>query len=144
MSDSLYLLRDKISNKFYAKSKFLDGATMPLSRNSERYQTLTKDEVNEYLVSDSYWGVKYDPYKKCYYRFGVRARTLKEAYAFKRATAVIIVLDENLKMISEMELPKELYVDMIFVTERGLHIANHRLYDQVDENNLTFDIYKLK
>lgn len=145
MLDSIYLLNGDISNRFYAKSKFLDNATLPLSRkNDSGSSTNSKDELNAYLVGDSYWGIKYDPFRKCYYRFGVRGRTLKEAYALARAKAIIMVLDENLKIIGEMELPQELYIDMVFVTEKGLFIANKRLYEQVDENKLTFDIYSLK
>lgn len=144
MLDSLYLLRNNITNRFYAKSKFLDGATIPLSKKSKISDGLkSKDELNEYLISDSYWGIKYDPFRRCYYRFGIRGRTLKEAYAFERAKAIVMVLDENLKYVGEMELPQDLYIDMVFVTEKGLFIANNRLYDQINENNLIFYIYNL-
>ena len=143
MSDSLYLVRGNIVNKFLAKSKYLNGATVPLAKNRKDVLAMSKDEKSEYLVSDSYWGVKFDMYRNLYYRFGVRSRTLKDVYAFKRATAVIVVLDENFKMIGEMELPQELYIDMVFITQNGLHIANKKNYDKFDENSLTFDVFKV-
>jgi uncharacterized protein DUF4221 len=140
MSDSLYLVHGDISHRFLSKSMYLKDI-QPLSKDKE--YASSKDEKYAFLVSDSYWGVKYDPFQKLYYRFAIKGRSMKEVYAFKLAEMTVIVMDENLKKLGEIELPYNSYIDMSFVTEEGLHIANKKIYDEVNEDVLTFDVYKI-
>ena len=140
MSDSLYLVHGETSHKYLSKSKFLKEI-LPLSKNKD--YIASKDEKNAFLASDSYWGVKYDPFQKLYYRFAIKGRSMKEIYEYKLAEMTVIVLDNNMKKLGELELPYNSYIDMSFVTERGLHIANKKLYNEVSEDVLTFDVYKV-
>ncbi len=141
MSDSLYLTDFSSTNKRYlAKSKYIKSIP-PLSKNKNHVPS--KEERFQYAASDSYYGVKYDPFQKCYYRFVVRGRSMSEVYSYKIPETTVIVLDENFKSLGEYILPKFSFIEMCFITKNGLHIANQQIYNELNEDELSFDVYKV-
>jgi hypothetical protein len=57
----------------------------------------------------------------------------------------VIVLDENLNVIGETEMPKNMYnPEMFFVNKSGLNFAFHVLHPQFDPDYLKFGSFKVK
>lgn len=103
-----------------------------------------KEKGYEYAVGPSYNGVLYDRFRKCYYRFVIEGRTLAQLYDMKGSAVYLMVFDEQFNYLGEQKLLDAGNIMMSFITEKGLHIVNKKHYDEVSEDELLFDIYKLK
>ena len=135
-------LKDNSETKhFLAKSSFLEEIK-PLN-SSYDYEPSNSDEANEYVLSGTYWNIKYDQFQKVYYRFGILPRTLADFQAAKNPKFFISVFDENFKPLGESLLPEGLYPPMATITPMGLLIPNKNAYDKQDDF-LSFDVLTLK
>jgi hypothetical protein len=144
ISDSVMItdLKDNSETKhFLAKSSFLEEIK-PLN-SSYDYEPSNSDEANEYVLSGTYWNIKYDQFQKVYYRFGILPRTLADFQAAKNPKFFISVFDENFKPLGESLLPEGLYPPMATITPMGLLIPNKNAYDKQDDF-LSFDVLTLK
>lgn len=121
--DIIYIYNpdNKKIEQFYAKADNI-GIIKPISNNPAFKPS--KEEANAYEISDRYWGIKYDPYRKLYYRFAIAGRTLDELYKGMMPSFILCVFDENFNKIDELFLPYKSQIEMSFITTEGLHIAN--------------------
>lgn len=144
ISDSVMITDLKGSSKtehYLAKSSFLKEIK-PLNSNYD-YEPSNSDEANEYILSGTYWSIKYDQFQKVYYRFGILPRTLEDFQAAKNPKFFISVFDKNFKPLGESLLPEGLFPPMATVTPIGLLIPNKKAYDKQDDF-LSFDVLTLK
>lgn len=133
----------KYSKKYEAKSSYIQ-AIKPFHPNYE-YISNNKEEQYAYDLSSAYWGIKYDPYRKVYYRFGIIGNTLEEFSSGLNPIFFVIILDENFTKIGEMKFPRGVvYPSLSFVEKDGLYIANKKQYAEVSEEKLTFNVYLLE
>ncbi len=143
ISDSLFIFdnKNKTVTSKYADSKNI-AEIKPISKNMNFEPS--QEEKYAYLVGDSYWGIKYDPFRNLYYRFAVTGRTLDELYRGVYPLVVVMVLDEQFEVIHEVVLPEKSQVRVSFVGPKGLYIGNKAYYDDVSDDNLMFDIYSFE
>ena len=139
MSDSVYLVRKGAIYGKPAKSSYLKPILPIGSYDAKR--VLSKAERIKYQAGNTYLGVKYDPHRQVYYRFAVKPDQTEAAYRGEFFEQVVMILDLNLNIIDEIELPKESVADMCFVGPKGLYIANHERYQNENDNYLYFDVY---
>jgi hypothetical protein len=84
----------------------------------------------------------YSDSEKHFYRVAFQERT-EEQYELGRdgMQYSIVITDENLNKLADLELPRgKYYMDMTFVNQYGLHLANREAYEN-NEDQLVFDIY---
>jgi hypothetical protein len=144
ISDSVMVtdLKDNSKTEHYsAKSSFLKEIK-PLN-SSYDYEPPDSDEANEYVLSGTYWNIKYDQFQKVYYRFGILPRTLADFQAAIEPKFFISVFDDNFKPLGESILPEGLFPSMATITPSGLLIPNRKAYDKQDDF-LSFDVLTIK
>lgn len=89
-----------------------------------------------------YLGLFYSNFEKHLFRIALQERT-EEEYELGRdgMQYSIVITDENFNKLADLELPKgKYYMDMTFVNQYGLHLANREAYAN-NEDQLVFDIY---
>ena len=89
-----------------------------------------------------YLGLFYSTFEKHFFRVALHERT-EEQYELGRdgMQYSIVITDENLNKLADLELPRgKYYMDMTFVNQYGLHLANREAYEN-NEDQLVFDIY---
>ena len=136
--------------KAVAKSRYLpDEKTLsPFNRLNDR-QTDGFDEICEMPYYRHFY---YDKYRKVFYRFAYPSakseikENLLEYFFMGRNTASIMVLDEDLNVISETLLPEDRFnTGTTFINKDGLWIScNHMLNPNLDEDHLQFVRFELK
>lgn len=153
-SHNLYLSKDlrQIDSVYAVQSswvhKFRDGTPQRLlSLNFYQF-------AREALSTQSYLGIKYDPYREVYYRFffpGVgRANEMTDDEVLSAhqdpPNFGIMVLDKNFRVICELVLPENIYLQHhFFIAKEGLFLAaNHPKNPDVKESELCFHIYTLR
>jgi hypothetical protein len=126
-----------VSKSYYAGSKSM-GPIKPPSKD----KVLETGETHRYEAkTGAYEAIKYDPYRKMYYRFAfLPVEDIATQPSVFYGRIAIIMLDHNFQKVGEYVLPKGYNHLMSFVGKEGLHIASRSKYDQ-DENFLTFDIF---
>lgn len=143
ISHNLYVAR--LKDNSYAT---VNGAsTQSLSISSIPVKTKKmkiKELVRHVLESDEYGPVRYDPYRKVYYRFlrqGIKNYTLSSQWGDKEIS--IILLDEDFKYLGETNIGKmkNWYIQNAFVNEKGLHIEY--IPNVLNEDFLTYKIFKI-
>ena len=103
-------------------------------------------DLKRYIRStDLYGGVKYDPYRKVYYRFLQRGATVQTTDAdWKKKVVAVVIMDENFKYLGETDIGSmhQWNWENSFVTQDGLNIE----YVPADNNEsqLIFKIFTLK
>lgn len=129
-----------------ASSQFLDE-TMP---------TFAKDVdgrgFTEYFFAKSrYESLVYDPYRKVYYRFAfptvaVESDEQLTAMRTKPGVFVVMVLDEDLKVLTERKFEAGTYLPSnFFVGEKGLYLStNHPDNPENVEDQLSFELIRLQ
>ncbi|WP_296622876.1 DUF4221 family protein [Marivirga sp.] len=92
-----------------------------------------------------YSGLKYDRWRKLYYRF---AYNPINKYADRSAlgeNASIIILNNEFEIIGESPINAKKYsFGITFINEDGLHLFNSDQYNKVDDSRFSFDLFKLK
>lgn len=144
ISDSVMITDLKGNSKtehYLAKSSFLKEIK-PLNPSYD-YESPNADEANTYILSGTYWNIKYDKFQKVYYRFGILPRTLADFQAAKEPEFIISVYDENFKPLGESILPEGFYPPMATITPLGLLIPNRKAYNEQDDF-LSFAVLTLK
>lgn len=95
------------------------------SVQSEKRRVPRTMEAAAFINNDMYGAIKYDPYRKLYYRL-LRAAVPGEVVetAVKQKPAVVIILDEHFRYLGETELGTwgEWNLQNFFVTREGLNI----------------------
>lgn len=139
ISDSVLVTDLNNENDWYLASSKLIQPIQPISEDYE-FKVEDKSKGYAYDLSSEYFGVKYDKYRKLYYRFGIIGRTEKEFDSGTPPTFFAIILDEKFNKIGEHIFSKGEYPTMCFVAKDGLYIADKNKYTE-DENHLYFNIY---
>lgn len=139
ISDSVFVTDFKHHNNKFLASSPLVGDVQPISPD---YNFQGGDKVKGYTydLSPEYYGIKYDPFRRIYYRFGVVGRSLKEFSSGILPTFFVIILNEKMSKIGQHVFEKGEYPSMCFITEKGLYIANKNKYLE-NEDSLIFNIY---
>lgn len=127
--------------------KYAGGCSMGTIHPGEIEFTQTEktEPLLHFLRNDHYLKIIYDPYERCYYRFGVKGAV--NANLSDRSTFLtklyIIILDENFNKQGEIELdPKDYGVGgLSFVTKDGLWL-NH--FADKSEDRMVFHRFNLR
>lgn len=98
-----------------------------------------------FMKNDHYLKIIYDPFRKCYYRFGVKGSpnvNLSDRSTFL-TTLFIIILDENFEKVGELELDSKQYGvgGLSFVTNEGLFL---NYFADKTEDKLVFHAFNLE
>ena len=144
ISDSI-IVTDLINpnkDKHYFAGSSLLPEVKPMNANYD-YEASSPEEMISYVISGTYWSIKYDKYRKLYYRFGILPKSLEDFKAALPTKFFIAVLDENFQHLAEAILPESLYPPMAVITPKGLLIPNKEKYDQQDDL-LSFDVLTFK
>jgi hypothetical protein len=130
---------DSLNTKrsYYAGSKEMKPIKPP-----SKDKVLESGETLRYeAFTGAYEAIKYDPYRKMYYRFAfLPVDDPATQPTVLHGKIAIIILDSNFQKVGEYILPKGYNHLMSFVGKAGLHIASRSKYSQ-DEDHLTFDIF---
>jgi hypothetical protein len=102
---------------------------------------------NHYRMNYAYHRVIYDKYKGYTYRFLTIPKNDSQLESpdmvvsrFKEL--IIIVLDDKLEKIAETRISVDFMDIAVFVTEKGLHIWNHKKTN-IDEDNMYFGVFNV-
>lgn len=111
------------------------------NQNASSFQTI----LASFNRNDEYAAIKYDPYRKVYYRFlrtGMPNST--ESTPSEEKPIVVVIMDSNFKYLGEstIGLWKNWNIANTFVTEDGLNIEY--IGGNLDESFLTLKIFNLK
>lgn len=126
------------------KSSFIDEFKPFPKKNSEHpnygYSFL---EINSETNKKAFYlGLFYSTFEKHFFRVALQERA-EDQYALGRdgMQYSIVITDENFNKLADLELPKGKYnMDMTFVNQYGLHLANREAYEN-NEDQLVFDVY---
>lgn len=141
---------DKITKEVKVKSDFLPDEIE--SMNCKYYDDYLK-EREYYLKTGKYLKILHDPYKKLYYRFVELPMSIEDAiYYSGRSDAlfstsiVLMVLDEDFKVLNEFKLPDNKYIHWdFFVLEDGLYIsANNPNNPNFNEDELIYHRFEIE
>lgn len=96
-----------------------------------------------YGRNQQFEAITFDSFKKLYYLFYTKEGINDTKNAPYAKTDGLIVLDENLRVISEMNLnASTFYTRNFFVSPEGLHISNHHHNNnKVTESELSFSVF---
>ncbi len=146
-----YDIRTGEVKKKEAKSRYLpdEKGISPYNRLnngvSDSMKEICEMPFNRYLY--------YDEYRKVFYRFAFPSNTCEKEETYSqnyfrngRNTASIMVLDEDLNVLSETLLPEDRFnTGTTFINKDGLWIScNHMLNPGLDEDHLQFVRFELK
>lgn len=144
VSHDLYLadLNDGKYKKIYGGSNF---ANTICSLNKNPKNTTDKEIMSRIIQQDEYTAIKYDKYRKVYYRFLLKSipnATIRTNW--KEKPIAIIIMDEKFNYLGETVIGtgKEWNWQNSFVTEEGLNIEY--IEKSFDEVSLTLKIFTLK
>ncbi|WP_256012202.1 DUF4221 family protein [Desertivirga xinjiangensis] len=104
-----------------------------------------KTFVKHVLENDEYAAIKYDKFRKVYYRFlRHRVNNYTESSQWTDKSVSIIILDESLNYLGETNIGtiKNWYLQNAFVTEEGLNIEY--IPDNLNEDYLIYKIFTLE
>jgi hypothetical protein len=144
VSHNLYIadLNTGEYKKVYAGSNF---ATTICSINNNKKNTPTEEVIQHFMKNDSYTAVKYDKFRKVYYRFLLKAfpETIKYKN-FKEKSVAVIVMDENFNYLGETTIGiwENWNWQNSFVTREGLNVEY--LDKDPKEAYLTLKIFTIK
>jgi len=131
----------------------IEAASSHLDETLPSFQAdATAEDYQRYTFSSSrYASLLYDSYRNVYYRFAfptISDVTADELRNLRTAPGpfVIMVFDENLKLLSEKLFEAGTYLpDNSFVGEKGLYLSiNHPDNPQNKEDQLAFELIELK
>lgn len=144
ISHDLYIadLKSEEYQKVFAGSNFA-GTISSIDRNPRK--TSDRMSLDHFVLIDTYSTIKYDKYRKIYYRFLLNAIQKDSERSYWREKPVtIIVMDENFNYLGETAIGKgevEWYWQNSFVTKEGLNIE-YIIRD--NEDSLILKIFSLK
>lgn len=100
-------------------------------------------EINHETIKKAFYtGLFYSTSEKHFYRVALQERTEEELELSRDGMQyAMVITDENFNKLADLELPKgKYYMDMTFINQYGLHLANREAYAN-NEDQLVFDIY---
>ncbi len=98
--------------------------------NNQPYPVEERNDFNkiaDYKLESSFYGpIHYDRYRNCYYRFfspGMKLQNEDGSFnSVVNKSKVLMILDSDFQILSEIELDKNLFTDWSYVDKNGLHI----------------------
>lgn len=137
----------KIS-KHFAGSEYL---TNPILPPFKRLPGTFKKRQRALLDLPLYFFIRYDPYRRVYYRFVLHPHEDESVLGdinriFVEKPFSIIILNEKFEKIGETMMPQNKYYTVDnFVGRQGLYISNnHPDNPGIDEDKLSYTLLKLK
>jgi hypothetical protein len=128
--------------KVYAGSNFA-GTISSINKSPKK---TSKEEILSHVINqDLYTAIKYDKYRKLYYRFLLKAASEDVIHReWKKKPIAIIVMDENFNYLGETIIGtgEEWYWQNSFITQEGLNIEY--IEKDFDESCLTLKTLTLK
>ncbi|PWL27839.1 MAG: hypothetical protein DCO95_15290 [Roseivirga sp. XM-24bin3] len=125
-------------------SSFIDEFKPFPKKNSEHpYYGYNFMDINHETIKRAFYtGLFYSNSEKHFYRVAFQERTEEQLELSRDGMQyAIVITDENLNKLADLELPRgKYYMDMTFVNQYGLHLANREAYKN-NEDQLVFDIY---
>jgi|GEM_PF-4610150 hypothetical protein len=92
-----------------------------------------------------YSGLKYDKWRKVYYRFAYNPISKFADRSTLGENASIIILNNEFEIIGESPINAKTYsFGISFITEEGLYFFNNSKYEKEDDSQFSFDLFKLK
>jgi hypothetical protein len=145
--DSLYLY--DMNSKYQGVTKY--ARSIYKTYEAKPYKVADIREIYKIYASTCYYFyLKYDPYRKVYYRFvlhpfEVGKKQLNQFEVVYARPFSIQILNEKLEVIGETLFEKDkYYIYDHFVNEEGLWISTcHPNNPQTDENTLRFELFSL-
>ena len=110
-----------------------------------RKETSNSISKSHFMRNDEYGAIKYDKYRKVYYRFLRKSvPNGDENTDIKKKMITVIILDENFNYVGEKTIgrSKNWFLENVFVTKEGLNIEY--LEDSINEDYLTLKIFTIK
>lgn len=128
---------------FYAGSNY--ATTISSMPRMEKGDLTFREKTKSYIVkTDLYGGVKYDKYRKVFYRFlRKKIENIQPSDNLKDKFLAIIIFDKHFNYLGEKVIGKsiEWNWENSFVTEEGLNIE-YIAQKNNNESKLTFEIFK--
>jgi len=128
-------------SKYYAGSSEME-TLKPLS------DELYNDDAKTFRMQAElgfYSGLKYDRWRKVYYRFAFNPINKFADRSTLGQNASIIILNNEFEIIGESSINAKKYSFGInFINEDGLYFFNHYQYEKEDDSQFSFDLFKLK
>ncbi len=113
------------------------------SINKEKKKTTREKLINHIVKQDLYATLKYDKYRKVYYRFIRKAISNATIHTqIKEKPLSVIIMDENFNYLGETDIgtSEDCYWQNSFVTKEGLNIE-YLDHDDLDEVGLNLKIF---
>lgn len=144
VSHDLYLadLKTGEYQKVYAGSNF---AGMICSINKRLRHSSREELLSNIVIQDEYTAIKYDKYRKVYYRFLLKAAPeATKRREWKEKPIAVIIMDENFNYLGETVIGtgEDWYWQNSFVTKEGLNIEY--IEKDPEEKYLTLKIFTIK
>jgi hypothetical protein len=129
---------------YYTPSKYFDKIVPYENKFSYKWDDKKQEEYN--FQNPRFWSVIHDPFNNVSYRFALRPNSREKFLAGTRNMQVsIIILNSKYERIGEVEIDRSIYdTSMCFVTEKGLHIASKKKFQDNGGEVLVFDIFNLR
>jgi hypothetical protein len=144
VSHDLYIsdLRSNKVKSVYGGSNQAGTISSIIADNKETSKSLAK---SHFIKNDEYAAIKYDKYRKLYYRF--LRRSLPEGNEntdLNKKPIAVIIMDESFNYLGETTLgsARNWYLKNAFVTKEGLNIEY--LEDNLNEEFLTLRTFTVK
>lgn len=128
--------------KVYAGSNF--AGTICSVKSKKKIPT-NEEMMQNFMTNDNYTAIKYDPFRKVYYRFLLKAVSEKSKYKnFKEKLVDIIVMDESFRYLGETTIGtwKSWNWQNSFVTKEGLNIEYNG--NDPEEKNIILKVFTIK
>lgn len=129
-------------NKIYGGSNFVGSIN---SIRGHPNKTSKERAAIHYIQQDWYTAIRYDVFKKVYYRFLLKGITEADNRTKEKEKSIsVIIMDENFNYLGETEIGncRDWYWQNSFVTKEGLNIEY--LDNDMDEKYITIKIFTLK
>ena len=129
------------------KSKHFAGSSEMKTLKPLADELYNDDEKTFRLQAEQgfYSGLKYDRWRKVYYRFAYNPINKLADRSTLGKNASIIILNHEFEVIGESPINAKRYsFGISFINKDGLHLFNNNQYEKEDDSQFSFDLFELK
>ncbi|WP_296621117.1 DUF4221 family protein [Marivirga sp.] len=129
------------------KSKYFAGSSEMKTLKPLSDEVYNDDEKSFRLQAEQgfYSGLKYDRWRKVYYRFAYNPIDKFADRSTIGKNASIIILNKDFEIVGESPINAKKYsFGISFINQEGLHLFNNNQYEKEDDSQFSFDLFKLK
>ncbi|MGM0579292.1 MAG: DUF4221 family protein [Bacteroidota bacterium] len=142
-NDEFVYVKDAKGNK----SKHFAGSSEMKTLKPLSDEVYNDDEKTFRMQAEQgfYSGLKYDKWREIYYRFVYNPINKFADRSTLGENASIIILNKEFEIIGKSSINAKKYsFGITFINEDGLHLFNSYQYNEKDDSQLSFDLFKLK